>query len=338
MEGSPRSWRRLRGLDEVLDADPAEAWLWASGRTPDTPRVPRRERRGRGGAVAVLRDVSASMEGRLGAWAGDVVCALAALGRRRRMKLGYLEFNHAAQRFSYAHRFFHGRYDAIAALGARRRCEGRTSYQAPLAVALDELSRTPERERHVVLLTDGVPVVGDPEVRSELAAARRLGDDAGNFIENCRNEEFDFIFLDSDREQYVDWWASLQKILKPNGLIVVDNAISHKEEVKSFTVEKNTINFSDNYWKTLFVEIILNKHLVKINHTLTKQLTQFTKYEFLPHVSLLYKNMEKNQKQFLAESLDIKKNFRIVGIGIQQFSENIEEWKLVHEYQFNEIF
>ena len=173
--GVPRSWRRLRGLDEVLDADPGEAWLWASGRTPDTPRVPRRERRARGGAVVELRDVSASMEGRLGAWAGDVVRALAALGRRRRIKLGYVEFNHAAQRFSYAHRFFHGRYDAIAALGARRRCEGRTSYQAPLVVALEELARTPERERHVVLLTDGVPVVGDPEVRAELAAARRLG-------------------------------------------------------------------------------------------------------------------------------------------------------------------
>lgn len=173
--GAPRSWRRLRGLDEWLEADPAEAWLWASGRLPEPPRVPRRERRGRGGAVAVLRDVSASMEGRLGAWAGEVVCALAALGRRRRLKLGYVEFNHAAERFSHARRFFHGRYDAIAALAARRRCEGRTSYQAPLRVALDELARAPERERHVVLLTDGVPVVGDPEVREERAAARRLG-------------------------------------------------------------------------------------------------------------------------------------------------------------------
>jgi Mg-chelatase subunit ChlD len=173
--GSPRSWRRLRGLEELLEADPADAWLWASGCSPEPPRVPRRERRDRGGAVAVLRDVSASMEGRLGAWAGDVVCALAAFGRRRRMKLGYVEFNHAAERFSHASRFFHGRYDAIAALGARRRCEGRTSYQAPLAVALDELARTPERERHIVLLTDGVPVVGDPQVTAERAAARRLG-------------------------------------------------------------------------------------------------------------------------------------------------------------------
>jgi hypothetical protein len=173
--GPPRSWRGLRGLEEVVEADPAEAWLWATGRAPEAPRVPRRERRDRGGAVALLRDVSASMEGRLGAWAGEVVSALAVLGRRRNMQLGYVEFNHAAYRFSHARRFFHARYDAVAALGARRRSEGRTSYQAPLALALDELRRTAFGERHVVLLTDGVPVVGDPEVRAERALARSLG-------------------------------------------------------------------------------------------------------------------------------------------------------------------
>ena len=173
--GVPRSWRQLRGLDELLDADPGEAWLWASGRVPELPRTPRRERRDRGGSIALLRDVSASMEGRLGAWAGEVVAALAGLGRRKRLQLGYVEFNHQAERFSHAGRFFHRGYAAISALGARARCGGRTSYQAPLGVALRELARAPEGERHVVLLTDGIPVTGDPQVREERAEARRLG-------------------------------------------------------------------------------------------------------------------------------------------------------------------
>ena len=81
-----------------------------------------------------------------------------------------------------------------------------------------------------------------------------------------------------------------------------------------------------------------NTHLIKINNNITQQLSQFTKYEFLPHVSLLYKNIEISQKQFLVDNLDIKKNFRIVGMGIQQFSKNIEEWKLVRKYTFDEIF
>ena len=59
--------------------------------------------------------------------------------------------------------------------GRRRRAEGRTSYEAPLRVALSEFSRRPGRNRHLVLLTDGVPVVGDPRVVHERALAQRLG-------------------------------------------------------------------------------------------------------------------------------------------------------------------
>ena len=114
-----------------------------------------------------------------------------------------------------------------------------------------------------------------------------------------------------------------------------DEILETIQKIKSFSVETNTINFSDDFWKTLFVEILPSKHLVKINNNLTKNLSQFSKYEFLPHISLLYKNMEKNQKQFLTESLVMKKNFKIIGMGIQQFSENIKEWKLVRRYQFN---
>ena len=115
-----------------------------------------------------------------------------------------------------------------------------------------------------------------------------------------------------------------------------DKILETIQKIKSFSVETNTINFSDDFWKTLFVEILPNKHLVKINNNLTKNLSQFSKYEFLPHISLLYKNMEKNQKQFLAENLVMKKNFKIIGMGIQQFSENIKEWKLIRRYPFNE--
>jgi hypothetical protein len=116
-----------------------------------------------------------------------------------------------------------------------------------------------------------------------------------------------------------------------------DEVFDAIQEIKPFNVTTNTINFSDNFWKTFFVELLPNKHFVKINNNLTKNLSHFTTYEFLPHVSLLYKNLTSNEKQFLAESLKMKKNFRIIGMGIQQFSENIEEWKLVRTYSFDEI-
>jgi uncharacterized protein with von Willebrand factor type A (vWA) domain len=115
------------------------------------------------------------MEGRLSRWAGQLVAGLVRTGARRRMRLGYVEFHHEAQRFTAGGAFFHRRYRRLLALAARRRAEGRTNYEAPLRAALGEFRGAPGRERHIVMLTDGVPVLGDPAVRSERALARELG-------------------------------------------------------------------------------------------------------------------------------------------------------------------
>lgn len=58
--------------------------------------------------------------------------------------------------------------------------------------------------------------------------------DAGEFIKNQEDQIFDFIFLDSDRKQYLNWWEDLNRILKPNSLMIVDNVNSHRQEVDEF--------------------------------------------------------------------------------------------------------
>lgn len=71
--------------------------------------------------------------------------------------------------------------------------------------------------------------------RAGLAARiRQVADEAGTFMATCRDAEYDFIFLDSDREQYVDWWSDLRRILRPGSLIVVDNAVSHAHQMEQF--------------------------------------------------------------------------------------------------------
>ncbi|WCN36594.1 O-methyltransferase [Aneurinibacillus uraniidurans] len=58
--------------------------------------------------------------------------------------------------------------------------------------------------------------------------------DAGEFIKEQADGTFDFIFLDSDRKQYMNWWEDLNRILKDKSLLVVDNVNSHREEVEEF--------------------------------------------------------------------------------------------------------
>ena len=46
------------------------------------------------------------------------------------------------------------------------------------------------------------------------------------------DEQFDFVFLDSYRSEYTRWWPDLKRIIRPGGLLVIDNAISHPEELQ----------------------------------------------------------------------------------------------------------
>jgi predicted O-methyltransferase YrrM len=66
------------------------------------------------------------------------------------------------------------------------------------------------------------------------ARIRQVADEAGSFMATSRDAEYDFIFLDSDREQYVEWWPELRRILRPGSLIVVDNAVSHAHQMEQF--------------------------------------------------------------------------------------------------------
>ncbi|HEX3481043.1 MAG TPA: hypothetical protein VHT91_38770, partial [Kofleriaceae bacterium] len=63
----------------------------------------------------------------------------------------------------------------------------------------------------------------------------QIADEAGRFMATCRDAEYDFIFLDSERSQYVAWWSTLQRILQPGCLIVVDNATSHPHQMEAFS-------------------------------------------------------------------------------------------------------
>ncbi|MEU5848577.1 hypothetical protein [Saccharopolyspora shandongensis] len=77
---------------------------------------------------------------------------------------------------------------------------------------------------------------------------QQIADDAGRFIASRTAGEYDFIFLDSDRGQYADWWPSLQRILADGFLLVVDNAISHAHQLEDLN---RLITASDGYLSSL---------------------------------------------------------------------------------------
>jgi predicted O-methyltransferase YrrM len=62
----------------------------------------------------------------------------------------------------------------------------------------------------------------------------QVRDEAGKVLASAAESSVDFIFLDSDRSEYLGWWPHLKRVLRPGGLLVADNATSHPQEIASF--------------------------------------------------------------------------------------------------------
>ena len=82
---------------------------------------------------------------------------------------------------------------------------------ARVAAALANLERAGVREHVDVVHGDGAEILADTPDAS-----------------------VDLVVLDAERPAYVDYWPRLRRILKPYGIVAVDNAVSHREQVAAF--------------------------------------------------------------------------------------------------------
>ena len=59
--------------------------------------------------------------------------------------------------------------------------------------------------------------------------------DAGEALRSFADGAFDLIFLDAERPYYTGYWPDLMRALRPNGLLVVDNTLSHSKDLVEFS-------------------------------------------------------------------------------------------------------
>jgi MoxR-like ATPase len=173
--GQPRKWRRMTNFADLLDTDPVESSIWYDHVNPQLPRVLLRERFDRGGELAILRDISSSMAGIYSKWASSVILRLVEMARKKRMRVGYIEFNHLSTKYQVAGKFFIRDYERMSQRALHLHCSGCTNYQNSLEDALIEFKRLGSGNQHILFLTDGVPTQGDWEVKAERELAKELG-------------------------------------------------------------------------------------------------------------------------------------------------------------------
>jgi predicted O-methyltransferase YrrM len=67
----------------------------------------------------------------------------------------------------------------------------------------------------------------------EAFAELRL-EDARACLAKSADAFWDLIFLDAERSEYVSYWSDLLRVLSTSGMLIVDNVISHEDEVADF--------------------------------------------------------------------------------------------------------
>ncbi len=100
----------------------------------------------------------------------------------------------------------------------------------------------------------------------------------------------------------------------------------------SFLVEKSEILQSEELWKTVYVELKMNNQLELIYKNLKRHFEKIVKYEFNPHISLIYKILPIEEKIKIINELDIKNEFMVNKLVVQEFFPEVEKWKIVKEY------
>ncbi len=101
--------------------------------------------------------------------------------------------------------------------------------------------------------------------------------------------------------------------------------------MQPFQVEVDKLNYSDNFWKTIFTEIKMNSQLQKIYINLRKELLNYHDYILKPHMSLIYKKLSNRQKEEIVNNIIIKNQFTLDKIAICSFEDHdkVDRWKLV---------
>jgi uncharacterized protein with von Willebrand factor type A (vWA) domain len=115
------------------------------------------------------------MAGVYSKWASSVILRLVELAKRKRMRVGYIEFNHLSTKYQVGGKFFVRDYDKMSHRALNLHCSGCTNYQNSLEDALLEFKRLGPGNQHILFLTAGVPTQGDWEVKTERELAKDLG-------------------------------------------------------------------------------------------------------------------------------------------------------------------
>ena len=89
------------------------------------------------------------------------------------------------------------------------------------------------------------------KAEAKIGSAIVVLEDLFEEIKNKKREKYDFIFIDANKKEYIEYFDLADKILENKGVIVADNILSHYEKVENYV---NKL-FSRNDYQSQILEI-----------------------------------------------------------------------------------
>ena len=77
----------------------------------------------------------------------------------------------------------------------------------------------------------------DIDCEAKIGSAVFVLEDLLDDVLKGKREKFDFVFIDANKKEYIQYFNLIDKMLHKNGIILADNILSHYEKVQDYTQE-----------------------------------------------------------------------------------------------------
>ena len=107
------------------------------------------------------------------------------------------------------------------------------------------------------------------------------------------------------------------------------------KNMKSFYVKNIMISYTEDLWKTIFIELLRSSELEQLQQEVISQFQVEKPYKFSPHISLLYKEIPDKIKEDIIRNLQVKNSFKMDKIAAVRTGPNVDNWETVVEIPFH---
>ena len=96
-------------------------------------------------------------------------------------------------------------------------------------------------------------------------------------------------------------------------------------------VHPGKIDYTDNIWRALYIELEEKQILTKWHENVCDLLSINYRKDFLPHISLMYNTVSLKEKERISSKIQLQSVYKICSIQVVDCNEKINDWKPVFE-------